>query len=180
MKISSAIIAIATAALAGCGGPRSNVGIPAPSAQQQAFEAARPANGGTFNGRYSGRAGGGDYCSHGVSEYLVFEGRGKASFLHQSRESGTIIASYGPPCEYSGSATLSERKGSTSTVTMSITGNSPSLLTYTVSSGTGRFAKATGHGVFTIKLGGLRRFSQRGSPLCCQTYSDQWSGKLNF
>jgi hypothetical protein len=184
MKISKVPIAIIAAALVGCSGPQgvlqTNLDAPAAGPQQQTLERARPANGGAFSGSYTGRASGGDDCSG--SEYLTFQGTGNASFLHRSRESGTLMASYGSStqCSYSGSATLTERKDPDSTVTMSITGNASTSLTYTVTSGTGRFAKARGHGVFSITVSGSMRPSLGASPLCCRHYYDEWSGKLKF
>jgi hypothetical protein len=186
MKISKVPTAIIAAALVGCSGPQgvlqTNIGVPAAGLQPQTLEPASPANGGAFSGSYTGRASGGDDCSYGVSEYLIFHGAGKASFLGRSKESGTLMASYGSStqCSYSGSATLTERKDPDSTVTMSITGNASTSLTYTVTSGTGRFAKARGHGVFSITVSGSMRPSLGASPLCCRHYYDEWSGKLKF
>lgn len=185
MNLSNVSIVIIAAALVGCGAQgasQTDIGVPAASPHQQASERGQPARGDAFSGSYTGRASGGDGCSDGVSEYLVFQGRGKAAFLHRSRESGTLVTSYGPSmrCLYSGSVTLSETKDRNSTVTMTISGSASTSLAYAVTAGTGRFAKATGHGVFTITLGGLMRSSQRASPLCCQTYYDEWSGKLKF
>lgn len=163
------LICATTIWCAGCGSPS----VPPPPSPLAAPSTSYtvPLNGGAFSASYAGKMTSSGYCARGGNNQdLMFKGKGKASFLHGSKEHGTIEVGYGPSMlcsSYAGSFTLTDSKHPTATVVMSISGNDIDALTFTVAGGTGRFAKAKGQGTLSINYSS-------------GVYSDQWSGKLSY
>jgi hypothetical protein len=162
--------------LAGCGGSFNT-----PSTVTAAMpETARtsPASGGAFSGGYSGSFS--FTICHGLKSKGVFRfsGTGLVSFLGPSRESGRLHShQYARPYDctpWSGSVTLTSSKDPSNSISMSLkeripTPNPCQPYPYKVTSGTGKFANATGSGTVELICRGMRG-----------TYSDQWSGTISF
>lgn len=175
MKISSftrhAAVAIAAAVLTGCGGSQS--GVPLTNAGMPS-ELGQPAKGGMFNGAYSGTRKTTGSCAKTGYEAISYSGKGTASFLGPSSESGGIKIYGGGglgQCKFTGgSFTLTSSKHPTDKISLSV--SPPNIMgnpvTYTITGGSGRFAKATGSGTWSLAN---RRHD---------TYSDKWSGSISF
>jgi len=105
-----------------------------------------------------------------------FSGSGVGTFIHGNTESGALSAHY---CAWSGLDTISSVAHPRNSITMALSVTShdygtpcnllPTKTHFTVSSGTGRFANATGGGsvVFTCDFR-------------ANTYTDKWSGTITF
>jgi len=182
MKISSfsrsAGVAIATAVLAGCGGshnmvPQTDVSLPSMTPQQQTIQLAEPLTSGkVFDASYSGRVTTKD--KRKSCPTTTIEGDGDASFLHQSSEYTTIswvrVLSGCFPAP-GATFTLTSVSHPEDSILLKVPGMfiSGGTFNYKVAGGTGRFAKARGHGtlVFTVYQGYM-------------TYSDKWTGTIRF
>jgi hypothetical protein len=99
-----------------------------------------------------------------IGVWAVFHGRGKASLLHGSQEQ--IVY---PNCGSYGTFML-WRSPYKASIHGYLVGAECSMDTYTVTGGTGKFAKATGIGTVTFTCLG-RNYS---------AYTDRWSGKIGF
>ena len=171
-------VVMSTALIASCGGGspsllNQSAGVDGTSQAQSIF----PARGGAFSASYSGT-----YtftpCVHGkINGAFGFSGAGSASFLRKSSEMGGLGSSNLTCGSWSGSAVLSSTRHPDDTITVSLSGGDlghppPCSLghcNFSVTAGTGRFAHATGSGTMHMSL-------NRGS----NTYSDTWSGTLQF
>jgi len=169
---------LATALLASCGGSPTPSFRPPGVSGNLHTQSVLPLRGGAFKGGYSGTY---TYTQCVVTKtngLFQFGGTGSASFLHKSSEMGTMFAfSTGPhPCLWVGSAVLTSARHADDTIKVSlmpiVAKNTPPCSVYScpfsIKSGTGRFAHATGSGNFSIKI--------RGS----NSYRDAWSGMLQF
>lgn len=167
------ISAIAMLALVGCAAVLS---VPT---HLQTQGAAIRQSGGPFTGSYSGN----DHliiCNPQTrfKGSFTFTGSGSASFIHSSTESGVMSGSSSAPCAFAGAATLTSSVHPENSITVelalrSFLRNSPCTpkgqhITFTVESGTGRFANAAGNGTVN--------FACRSNG----TYTDQWSGTITF
>lgn len=155
-------------ALAGCSAVASIPG------HLQVQSAAIKASGGAFNANYSG-----NFTLRGCpGGQFNISGSGSASFIHGSSEKG-YMSTNPNGCGWIGAVTLTSTLHPRNTITAFLSLNnfpqnnpcSPRFnlkVRYLISSGTGRFANATGSGtvVFTCHGDG--------------TYSDQWSGTITF
>ncbi len=174
-------VCVAAILLAGCS--RTNGTLPPSSAGSPSFRleqlspklAQSPLGGGAFSGGYSGRYATVLYCSLHYHSKVTIKGSGKVSFLHQSTETGE----FGAPANmcfgtWHGKVILRSSKHPRNSIKIEISGKDYPCLkqtfSYTVTGGTGKFAKATGNGNVRFQCQG----SGRG------TYSDQWSGTLSF
>jgi hypothetical protein len=126
-----------------------------------------PLRGGTFSGAYAGT-----YVRLGGKSTL--NGLGKASFLRESTERGGFEVMCGPNCYTAGSFVLTSTRNVENTVTMALSaiygqGFCDRQFSWKVSSGTGKFAQASGTGSVAFN---------------CSTnnnsYNDSWSGTLTF
>lgn len=134
-----------------------------------------PLAGGAFSGAYSGT-----YtlvCRVSLSQFS-FSGTGHASFIHASSEKGKLRERNGG-CQnqpWSGTATLASSFHPANTISVSLSvkridGNFPCSIfpcNFSVTSGTGKFKKATGNGTLTLTKLGSR------------SYSDTWSGTITY
>ncbi len=163
------VLAITMVALVGC------TAVSSVPAHLQSVKPALKASGGAFNASYSGnftlRS-----CPGGL---FTFSGSGSGSFIRGSSEEGAMSSNQ-DSCGWNGQATLTNTLHQRNTITVNLSlGNfaftspcSPRFsngVHFTVVSGTGRFANATGSG--TVKFA------------CNNTsgkYTDQWSGTITF
>jgi hypothetical protein len=168
---------VAVAIFAGCGGNRGILqSIPEGSTRETTLH---PANRSAFSGTYSG-----NYifkiCGGGSGGYFKFKGSGKVSFLGQAWESGKVqepLAMPYPHCAqpWKGGDWLTSKKDPNDRVHVALNGPSGSgsspcngQFAYSVTGGTGKFAKATGSGTVTFQCSS-KSFGK---------YSDTWTGTL--
>ena len=135
------------------------------------------ASGGSFVATYSGNYAIRD-CGGAIGTFH-FNGSGSGSFIHGSKESGTM-SSGDKGCQWFGNATLTSSSHPRNSITMRLSllnfgnGNTPchprfgAKVKFIVGGGTGRFINAAGNGtvVFMCHSDG--------------TYSDQWSGTITY
>lgn len=131
-----------------------------------------PAKGGEFSASYSGKYE--SVKSRGFGHYtIVIDGSGTASFLGPSRESGKLDEHCSMGCFANGTLTLRSSRHTNSAIFMFVAFNGgwctgpQNTGTYFVKRGKSRFRGATGNGTVAVTCPG-------------STYSDQWSGTLNF
>jgi hypothetical protein len=165
------ISAVAVLVLAGCSAISS---IPTHS---QTATTAIQESGGRFNATYSGTSKR-SRCG-GAPGYFDFSGSGMGSFIQSSTEVGSMTSGSGN-CEWNGTATFTSSLHPRNSITVALflstsgLGNVPchprlnNIVKFTVASGTGRFADATGRGtvVFHCHING--------------NYSDDWAGSISF
>ena len=165
-RLLSLFIAVA---VAGCSNIAtvSNEPLSGPRSSQPAITS----SGGPFTGAFSGEETGGSTCS--LNEPFKFSGTGSATFIHASSETGSVVWKTGFTCHLTGFATLKSIRHPRNSITFFLQGqtqgcNPRSGLQFRVTSGTGRFAHATGNGILHF---------------LCQSsgsYTDQWTGTLQF
>jgi hypothetical protein len=117
---------------------------------------------GPFSGSYSGR-----WIRIGMR--VEFNGLGKASFLHASKESGSLSEACAVTCYWAGRLQISSTKHPADSLVVYFeeSGSQPCFHgEWNVSSGTGKFQNATGRGTLSFT--------------CSSGYSDTWSGQLSF
>lgn len=173
-------ICVAAVLLSGCGGPlgaRSAADALIPGAV-----GAVAAHGGVFSANYSGTVK--IAVVNNDHHYkFTFDGTGVASFLGPSRETGTLYENCTLGCDGKGVLTLRSSKHQKAAIFMNVEWSGPVTYAgmclpnaqYTVNRGKRRFYGATGDGVVTFTCSG-GSFGGSGS----YTYSDQWSGTLDF
>jgi len=131
--------------------------------------------GGRFTAEYSGSYSKSGDCS--ATAMLTFKGNGHAHFLHSSGEKLSMTWFCGSQV-LTGSATLTSVQHPRNSVTASVKSTdfkTPCYgftMSFTVTSGTGRFRHASGSG--TIVLNTL------SSECRSYSYSDKWRGTLKF
>lgn len=167
------IFVISALVLAGC------AALPNVPTHPQIQRAAIQQGGGPFSASYSGTQSLRGCVPPDGDGSFKYIGVGFGSFIRKSTESGSLHGDVHQDCLWSGDATITSKFHPQNSITMSLilhgfaTGTpcSPRLgqrVTFTVLSGTGRFANATGSG--TVKF-------------ACQnngTYTDQWSGTIAY
>jgi hypothetical protein len=125
------------------------------------------AAGGSFSASYSGT-----FSSRSCGfkcTTTTYSGKGRASFLLKSDESLTLTTHCViPPCGVVGTATLVSRLHTGNSITMSVQASPGLCCRWSVVSGTGKFAHATGSGQWAVSYGGGN------------AYTDQWAGTLQF
>jgi len=131
-------------------------------------------SGGSLTGAYSGTETGGNICA--LLNTFTFSGRGAATFLRRSTESGSMTWNTGFSCNLRGSATITSIRNPANSVTVFLRGSVQPCdprhpVSYTVSGGTGRFAHASGSGSVQFACP-----NNAGGG----NYTDQWSGTLTF
>ena len=160
--------AVAIFLLAGCSA------VPSFPGHQQMQGAVIKASGGAFNASYSG-----NFSLRGCpGGQFNISGSGSGSFIHGSSEKG-YMSTNPNGCGWNGYVTLTNALHPRNTIIVNLalinfpfqSPCSPRFATevhFVVSSGTGKFAHATGSGkvVFTCHSNG--------------TYTDQWSGTITF
>jgi hypothetical protein len=165
------ISAVAVMLLAGCSA------VPSVPTHALTEKMTVRASGGPFSATYSGHYTLGNLCPF---TKFQFSGSGLGSFIHSSKEKGFMITGDQCGSAWQGPATLTSSVHPRNSITMSLSlgnfgpGNNPcsprfdQKVRFTIVSGTGRFANATGSGTirFTCHSDG--------------TYTDAWSGTLNF
>ena len=130
-------------------------------------------HGGTFKAAQSGTYSKSGDCSD--TARLSYKGNGHARFLHASSEQISLTVYCG--ARYAtGSATLTSVRHPGDSITASVSGYVASrcdgfTMPFTITSGTGRFANASGSGTIVLKA---------PSGGCPYTYTDKWSGTLTF
>jgi hypothetical protein len=166
LAICDAIAVGVTVILAtGCGAGGNALPVAASSASTAPSVARIAARDRVFDAAYSGQFACKPDGSIGhIGVWAVFHGRGKASFLHGSQEQ--IVY---PNCGSYGTFTL-WRSPYKDSIHGDLVGAECSTDTYTVTGGTGKFAKAAGIGTVTFTCLG-RNYS---------AYTDRWSGKIGF
>lgn len=160
------ISAVAVLLLAGC------AAVPSVPTHLQPVGSASRNNGGAFSATYAGTETNGEFCFE--NQKISFTGKGSASFLRRSTEVGSVQWATGFNCNLRGKATLTSILYPGNSILVYLTGTTQicdlrgSGLFYTVGGGTGRFKRASGGGhiTFSCKADG--------------TYTDSWSGSLNF
>jgi len=128
-------------------------------------------SGGSFSGSYSGTwtGDGSDCTAHGD---FHFSGNGSGLFIHHSTESGLFLnGDFG--CSFGGSVRLTSKFNPANTITANLApfrGAPPcgNLIGYGITGGTGKFAHASGKGRFKLICNNDK------------TYTNSWSGTLNF
>lgn len=158
--------AIAALVLAGCSA------VPSVPTHLQPAGSALRYSGGAFSAAYAGTETGGEFCAY--LQKVTFAGKGSASFLRRSKEVGSVEWTTGFSCNLRGKGTLTSTLYPDNSILVYLTGTTQicdprgSGLFYTVGGGTGRFRHASGSGriSFVCKADG--------------TYTDSWSGSLDF
>ena len=149
--------------------------VPSVPTHLQAVKPAIQQSGGAFSASYSGQFTS-STCSMSHEGTFSFSGAGRGTFIGSSSEVGSMTSVFRfPMCQrYAGSATLTNTVHPRNTLTVSLVqpnsrfGPCAVGPTFTVTSGTGKFAQATGSGTvkFTCHNNG--------------TYTDHWSGTITF
>lgn len=161
------ICAASLLALAGC------ATVPSVPTHSLAQRTALPDSGGTFSVNDSG-----NYTRSGCALFpghFSFRGSGVGTFIHRNKESGGMSSGRNS-CTMSGSATMVSKGNPSNSITMTIVSNglpcfrAPPTVTFNITGGTGRFARATGSGTVVFHCG----FGNSG------TYTDVWSGTITF
>src|SRR4029077_10441950 len=152
--------------------------VPSIPNQPKVQGASIKASGGTFYATYSGTFTQ-VLCSppDGFGS-MKFSGDGSGAFIHSSTESMSFTGS-DTGCTWSGTATLTNRLHPRNSITVGLNlapsfDNNPchtngKHIVFTITSGTGKFALATGSGIVRVACN-----------LGAGTYSDQWSGTISF
>ena len=127
-------------------------------------------SGGAFTANYAGT---GAMVGSSCSSHFDFSGTGSGTFVGKGSESGSMHANMFTSCHWVGSATLVSKRHPANSITVSLSsplrfGPCDVGAGWVVTSGTGKFIHAAGNG--RIKF----HCNQNG------TYSDVWSGTLNF
>ncbi|HZV76314.1 MAG TPA: hypothetical protein VFF63_00990 [Candidatus Babeliales bacterium] len=160
-------------ALAACG---SNERFATPGSVQPPNVTA--AGGGAFTARHDGYVPVSSRCTAHRNGRFEFSGDGFAKFFHKNWERGSMTDKRGGnDCSWSGTAMLSVEghAGNSITVTLRLANGSKdpcaqsrTFMAFVVTSGTGRFAHATGSGSITFEC------------LGSNGYHDDWSGTITF
>ena len=167
---------LSTALVASCGGQSSTPQLPAsPRTLNQLSKPAEISHtrGGTFSASHSGTFTLGGPCSSIRREYFNFSGTGRASFLRESSEIGSVQMV--EPCRsWSGSVTMTSIHRRSNSITMTL-GSQRTFapctsvpFSFTVTGGSGRFAHASGSGTVSFDCDTL------------YVYTDQWTGTITF
>jgi len=160
------ICAVAVFVLAGCSA------VPTIPAHLQSVKPAIQQSGGPFSGGYAGTYSGGFSCTPGAR--FSFSGSGSASFVHGSTELGSMNVEPGMSCVNIGTVTITSKAHPSNTITIGLGPSGAPCnfrtriagVSFTVTSGTGKFRNATGSG--KVKF------------TCGSGYTDKWAGTITF
>lgn len=166
------ISAVAVLMLVGC------TAVPSVPTHVQTQGAAIQRSGGAFSASYAGSDGFNTCPTMNGSSFFNFSGSGSGSFIHSSTETGSMTVSGN--CIWNGTAVLKNSAHARNTITMNLAFSSDNgvfgdpchpkgqkHVQFSVLSGTGKFAHATGSGTVAFAC-------HNGK------YTDKWSGTITF
>ena len=168
------ICAVSLLVLAGC------TAVPSVPTHSLAQRTALPDSGGAFSATYSGSQSLRVCNPPDGDGSFRYTGVGFGSFIRKSTESGSLLGDVHQSCNWGGKTTITSKFHPQNSITMGLslrgfqTGTpcAPRFgqkVMFTVLSGTGKFANATGSGTVLFTCNGNNG-----------TYTDQWAGTITF